>query len=102
MERFRESDERSFLSLLVNTLSMRREPPQAAFGLSEAEARLAARLASGEPLETITEQFGIAMETDRRQLKGICAKNGHASASRSRGAACTAIGTDQIEIRHTQ
>lgn len=55
-------------------------PPQAAlqlaFGLSEAEARLAARLASGEALETVTEQFGIAKETGRSQLKSIFAKTG--------------------------
>jgi hypothetical protein len=31
--------------------------------LSEAEARLAARLASGEALEIVTEQFRIAKET---------------------------------------
>jgi DNA-binding CsgD family transcriptional regulator len=55
-------------------------PPQAAlqtaFGLSEAEARLAARLASGDALEIVTEQFGIAKETGRSQLKGIFAKIG--------------------------
>jgi DNA-binding CsgD family transcriptional regulator len=49
---------------------------QAAFGLSEAEARLAARLASGEALEMVTERFGIAKETGRSQLKGIFAKTG--------------------------
>lgn len=49
---------------------------QAAFGLSEAEARLAARLASGEPLEIVTEKFGIAKETGRSQLKSIFAKTG--------------------------
>ena len=55
-------------------------PPQAAlqvaFGLSEAEARLAARLASGELLEMATEQLGIAKETGRSQLKSIFAKTG--------------------------
>jgi DNA-binding CsgD family transcriptional regulator len=49
---------------------------QAAFGLSEAEARLASRLASGEALEMVTEQFGIAKETGRSQLKTIFAKTG--------------------------
>ena len=49
---------------------------QAAFGLSEAEARLAAQLASGEALERITAQFGIAKETGRGQLKSIFAKTG--------------------------
>jgi hypothetical protein len=41
---------------------------QAAFGLSEAQARLAARLASGEALEVVAEQFGIAKETGRSQF----------------------------------
>jgi DNA-binding CsgD family transcriptional regulator len=44
--------------------------------LSEAEARLAARLASGEALEMVAEQFGIAKETGRSQLKSIFAKTG--------------------------
>ncbi|UPK40777.1 helix-turn-helix transcriptional regulator (plasmid) [Bradyrhizobium sp. 186] len=56
------------------------QPPQAAlraaFGLSEAKARLAARLASGESLEMVTEQLGIAKETGRSQLKSIFAKTG--------------------------
>jgi DNA-binding CsgD family transcriptional regulator len=44
--------------------------------LSEAEARLASRLASGEALEMVTEQFGIAKETGRSHLKSIFAKTG--------------------------
>lgn len=49
---------------------------QAAFGLSESEARLAARLATGEALERIAHRFGIAKETSRTQLKSIFAKTG--------------------------
>jgi DNA-binding CsgD family transcriptional regulator len=49
---------------------------KAVFGLSEAEARLAARLASGEALELVTQRFGIAKETGRNQLKSVFAKTG--------------------------
>ncbi|TWC07570.1 DNA-binding CsgD family transcriptional regulator [Bradyrhizobium macuxiense] len=49
---------------------------QVAFGLSEAEARLAARLASGEALEEVTQRFGITKETGRNQLKSVFAKAG--------------------------
>lgn len=49
---------------------------QVAFGLSESEARLAARLASGEALDRVAHRFGIAKETSRTQLKSIFAKTG--------------------------
>jgi DNA-binding CsgD family transcriptional regulator len=49
---------------------------RAAFQLTSAEARLAARLAAGAPLEGIAEQIGIAKETDRNQLKSIFSKIG--------------------------
>jgi DNA-binding CsgD family transcriptional regulator len=55
-------------------------PPEAllriVYGLSEAEARLAAQLTSGEKLETATERIGIAKETGRSQLKSVFAKLG--------------------------
>jgi len=57
-----------------------RVPPldtlRVAFGLSEAESRLAAQLASGQALETAADQSGIAKETSRTQLKSIFAKTG--------------------------
>jgi DNA-binding CsgD family transcriptional regulator len=65
--------------ILIDPEDVSRPPQaalQAAFGLSEAEARLAARLASGEALEMVAEQFGIAKETGRSQLKSIFAKTG--------------------------
>jgi DNA-binding CsgD family transcriptional regulator len=49
---------------------------QMVFHLSDAEARLAARVASGEALETSAERLGIAKETSRSQLKSIFAKTG--------------------------
>lgn len=49
---------------------------RAAFQLTSAEARLAARLATGDSLETIAGQLGIAKETARNQLKSIFAKIG--------------------------
>jgi hypothetical protein len=57
--------------ILIDPDNVSRPPQaalQAAFGLSEAEARLAARLASGEALEVVAEQFGIAKETGRSQF----------------------------------
>lgn len=45
-----------------------------AFGLSAAEARLAARLAGGERLESAADALGIAYETARTQLKRVFAK----------------------------
>ena len=49
---------------------------QAVFGLTPAEARLAARVSTGAKLETITDEAGIAKETGRNQLKSIFAKTG--------------------------
>jgi DNA-binding CsgD family transcriptional regulator len=49
---------------------------RAAFRLTEAEARLAAQLTFGNSLESVADQFGIAKETARSQLKSIFAKTG--------------------------
>lgn len=46
------------------------------FNLTVAEARLAARLAAGEPLESASQSLGIAVGTARNQLKSIFAKTG--------------------------
>ena len=46
------------------------------FRLTEAEARLATQLAFGSSLETVADEFGIAKETARSQLKSIFAKTG--------------------------
>ena len=46
------------------------------FRLTQAEARLATRLARGESLENVADQFGIGKETARSQLKSIFAKTG--------------------------
>jgi DNA-binding CsgD family transcriptional regulator len=65
--------------ILVDPDDLTRPPEaalKAAFGLSDAEARLAARLASGEALEMAAEQFGIAKETSRSQLRNVFAKTG--------------------------
>lgn len=55
-------------------------PPEAAlrssFGLTEAEAKLAAKLATGETLEAVSDRLGIASATARNQLKSIFAKTG--------------------------
>lgn len=49
-----------------------------AFGLTPAEARLAARIAGGESLEDAAEALGIAKNTARNQLKAVLAKTGTA------------------------
>jgi DNA-binding CsgD family transcriptional regulator len=58
----------------------RRRPPEAAlrdiFRLTVAEARLAARLACGEALETISDDLNVTKETARFHLKRIFAKTG--------------------------
>jgi DNA-binding CsgD family transcriptional regulator len=55
-------------------------PPESAlqmvFHLTDAEARLAASLASGDALDAASERHGIAKETSRSQLKSIFAKTG--------------------------
>lgn len=45
-----------------------------AFGLTPAEARLAARLATGESLESIAEALGITKETARSRIKIVFQK----------------------------
>jgi DNA-binding CsgD family transcriptional regulator len=45
-----------------------------AFRLTPAEARLATRVAAGEPIETIAEKLGIAYETARNVLRSIFQK----------------------------
>jgi DNA-binding CsgD family transcriptional regulator len=47
-----------------------------AFGLTQAEARLAAGLAGGAALDEVAAQIGISKETARSQLKAIFAKTG--------------------------
>jgi DNA-binding CsgD family transcriptional regulator len=58
----------------------RRRPPEAllrsAFGLTGAEAKLAAQLASGDALERAAERLGIAKTTARNQLRAIFSKTG--------------------------
>ena len=49
-----------------------------AFGLTPAEARLAARMAGGESLDDAAEALGIAKNTARNQLKAVLAKTGTA------------------------
>lgn len=55
-------------------------PPESvlrgAFGLTPAEAKLAALLARGEAVEQAADAFGVAKETARNQLKSIFAKTG--------------------------
>ena len=48
-----------------------------AFKLTPGEARLAARLAAGEPIEMLAEQLGIAYGTARNVLKSIFHKTEH-------------------------
>jgi DNA-binding CsgD family transcriptional regulator len=45
-----------------------------AFGLTPAEAQVAARLAEGDPRETIAAQRGASLQTVRSQIKSIFAK----------------------------
>jgi DNA-binding CsgD family transcriptional regulator len=45
-----------------------------AYGLSPAEARLAARLATGASLDDVADELGLARATVRNQLKAIFAK----------------------------
>jgi DNA-binding CsgD family transcriptional regulator len=55
-------------------------PPETAlrtgFGLTGAEARLAARLATGKSIEAVADELGVAKETARNQLKSIFSKTG--------------------------
>jgi DNA-binding CsgD family transcriptional regulator/PAS domain-containing protein len=66
--------------IVLIDLEARRRPPEdavrVAFGLTAAEARLATRLASGEALETVADELGIAKETARCQLKAVFEKVG--------------------------
>ncbi len=56
------------------------QPPEEAlrscFGLTRAEAKLASRCASGDALETVADELGIAKETARSQLKSVFEKTG--------------------------
>jgi DNA-binding CsgD family transcriptional regulator len=58
----------------------RDHPPEEAlrnvFKLTHAEARVAARLASGAELNDVSDELGIAKETGRHHLKSIFAKTG--------------------------
>jgi DNA-binding CsgD family transcriptional regulator len=66
--------------LLLLDLSERR-PPQSrllvtSFGLTAAEARLAALIGSGETIERAAEQLGIVTSTARAHLKRVFDKMG--------------------------
>jgi DNA-binding CsgD family transcriptional regulator len=65
--------------VLVDTEARRRTPEtnlRNAFRLTQAEARLASHLATGDPLEVVCERLGIAKETGRNQLKSVFGKTG--------------------------
>ncbi|WP_279356588.1 hypothetical protein [Methylobacterium indicum] len=66
--------------LLVTDLEADRRPDPGvlaqAFGLTAAEARLAALLTGGASLEEAAGTLGIAVETGRSQLKAVFAKTG--------------------------
>jgi DNA-binding CsgD family transcriptional regulator len=47
---------------------------RATFMLTEAEARLAARMASGDGIETVATELGLSRDTIRSQLKAVFAK----------------------------
>ena len=67
------------LMVLIDLDAQPTLPPQLlslCFGLSAAEARLAARLAAGEGLETAAHELAITKATARNQLKAIFAKTG--------------------------
>ncbi|MEJ3866062.1 hypothetical protein WGU94_10275, partial [Campylobacter jejuni] len=48
----------------------------ATFELTPAQARLAARLARGDSVETAAQEAGVALATARNQLKTIFQKTG--------------------------
>lgn len=65
----------------IDDLGAKRATPvpqqlRAAFGLSPAEARLAARLGNGETLRMAADAEGVTFETSRSRLKAIFAKTG--------------------------
>ncbi|MGU3537535.1 helix-turn-helix transcriptional regulator [Methylobacterium sp. A54F] len=67
--------------LLLTDLDAAPEPRapdriRAAFGLSPAEARLAARLAAGASLQEAADALGVTHATARGQLKAVLAKTG--------------------------
>jgi len=66
--------------LLLTELGAKPAPKEAllvkAYNLTMAEARLAARIATGASLEEIAEEFEIARTTARNQLKAVFAKTG--------------------------
>jgi DNA-binding CsgD family transcriptional regulator len=74
------SENRATLCASAPLSSPRRRTPEttlrSAFHLTQAEARLASQLASGDPLDTICDRLGIAKETGRNQLKSVFAKTG--------------------------
>ena len=66
--------------LLVTDLEAERRPDPALltqiFGLTAAEARLAALLAGGASLDEAADGLGLAVETVRSQIKAVVAKTG--------------------------
>jgi DNA-binding CsgD family transcriptional regulator len=65
-----------FISDPAQPLSFAADTLMTLFGLTAAEARLAARLAAGDALDAIADDLGIAKETARNQVKAIFAKTG--------------------------
>jgi DNA-binding CsgD family transcriptional regulator len=63
--------------LLLTSLAPRRQGAihlSTAFGLTAAEAKLAARLASGAGIDIAAASLGVSRETARTQLKAVFAK----------------------------
>jgi DNA-binding CsgD family transcriptional regulator len=52
------------------------EALQVSFGLTDAEAKLASKIASGDSLGDVADELGIAKETSRNQLKSVFQKLG--------------------------
>jgi DNA-binding CsgD family transcriptional regulator len=70
------STSRAILLLTDLRSPLRRETTQfcAAFGLTVAEAKLAAKLASGVGIDAAASSLGVSRETARSQLKAVFAK----------------------------
>ena len=72
----------SLAVLVVTDLELEAHPAppeealRAAFGLTAAEARLAAQLVGSGSLNAAADALGIAKETARNQLKAVFAKTG--------------------------
>jgi DNA-binding CsgD family transcriptional regulator len=69
---------RAILTLTDLELRPRPDPEvlSRALGITPSQARLAALIATGKPLEEVAAELGIALETARNHLKSIFAKTG--------------------------